>query len=340
MRKSLAPDASRDLLRELAALLIAIGVAMWVLRTGSAAGAFASFVILGIPAMVVLWMGLSGSRSESATRPWQSLFLTVGVILTVLALRQLANWLGEPGDASNGINVFWSFGLGAVVSACAARRAGVRFLILFACLLSAVALAGFLDAVFDGGIAESFGAFRGLMLLYSLVLAGIGVVLWRAPDRSDRRVESEFEEVASDLPLRHASEAFTAATAVAVFAGGYGITSALGLIPTVAGVDSAGSGIVWELALLLVGLVAVIAGVGIGARGLTWAGAAGLILFFYVVGLDVPSGERRPDAFGVWPALLIVVGSVFLAASFFPESSLGKAPRRLIQRLRERGRAD
>jgi hypothetical protein len=340
VRKSLAPDTSRDLLRELAALLIAIGAAMWVLRTGSAAGAFASFVILGIPAIVVLRMGWSGATSESPTRPWQSLFLTVGVILTVLALRQLANWLGEPGDASNGINVFWSFGLGAVVSAYAARRAGVRFLILFACLLSAVALAGFLDAVLEGGIAENFGTFRGLMFLYSLLLAGIGVVLWRAPDPSRKRVETELEESSADLPLREAAEAFTAATAVAVFACGYGITSALGLIPTIAGVDSAGSGIVWELALLLVGIVAVVGGAGIGSRGLTWAGAVGLILFFYVVGLDVHSGERRPDAFGVWPALLIVVGSIFLIASLFPESSLGNAPKRLVDRLRGRGRTD
>jgi hypothetical protein len=340
VRKSLAPDASRDLLREVAALLISLGVAMWVLRTGAAAGAFASLVILGIPAALMLWMGWSGSPSESATRPWQAVYLSVGVILTVLASRQLANWLGEPGDASNGINVFWSFGLGAVISAFAARRAGVRFLILFACLLSAVALAGFLDAALDGGIAENFGVFRALMLLYSLCLAGIGVVILRARDRSERGVETAFDESVSDRPLRNASEAFTAATVVAVFACGYGITSALGLIPTIAGVDSAGSGIVWEVALLLIGIVAVVTGVSIGSRGLTWAGAVGLILFFYVVGLDIHSGERRPDAFGVWPAVLIVAGSISLIASLFPESSLGNVPKRLVERLRGRGRTD
>jgi len=340
VRKSLAPDDSRDLLRELAALLIALGAAMWVLRTGAAAGAFASFCILAIPACLLLWMALSDFPSQKTTRPWQAVDATVGIVLAVLALRQLANWLGEPGDASNGINIFWTFSLGAAIAAWSARKAGVRFQILLACLLSAIALAGLLNVILSGGVVGSFGVFRGLMFIYALVLAGIGVRIWRSDQASEvRSVSSELTDPEAGRSLRNASEVFTSAAVVAVFACGYGITSALGLIPTIADIDSAGSGIIWEVLLLLVGVVSVVAGAGIGSRGLTWAGGIGLILFFFIVGADVHSGQRRPDAFGVWPAVLLGLGVGFLIVSLVPESSLGRAPKRLVERLRSGGRS-
>ena len=339
MRKSLAPDDTRDLLREFAALLIALGAAMWVLRTGAAAGAFASFCILAIPAVLLLWMALSNFPSSRTTRPWQAVVSTVGVVLAVLALRQLANWLGEPGDASNGINIFWTFALGAVIAAWSARKAGVRFQILLSCLLSAVAVAGILNVILSGGVVGSFGVFRGLMLIYSLLLAGLGVILWRSPDAArGRSVTSELSDPESGRALRSATEAFTGAAVVAIFACGYGITSALGLIPTIANIDSAGSSIFWEVLLLLAGVLSVVAGAAIGSRGLTWVGGIGLILFFFIVGADVHSGQRRPDAFGVWPAVLLALGVTFLVVSLVPESSLGNGPRRLIERLRSGGR--
>lgn len=334
-RSPAAPDDTRDLLRELAALLIALGAAMWVFRTGSSAGAFASFCILAVPAALLLRLTLKGFPSARSTRPWQAVVATVVAILSILALRQLANWLGEPGDAGNGINVFWTFGVGAALALYLAKKTGVRFLVFFACIVSAVGLAGFLDASLSGGIAESFGLFRGLMFLYALLLAGAGIAVWRKGAASvGRSVESEFEDAPATRSARRSTEVLTASAAIAVFACGYGITSALGLIPTIAGVDSAGSGAIWEILLLGVGLVAVIAGTQIAARGLTWAGGIGLVLFFYIVGLDIHSGERRPDSFGVWPAVLLVVGSVALVASLLPEASLGSVPKQIVERLR------
>ena len=339
MRKALvAPDETRDLLRELAAILLALGAAMWVFRSGAAAGAFASFCILAVPAAILLKLTLAGFPSAKTTRPWQAVVSTVVVALSVLALRQLANWFGEPGDASNGINIFWTFGLGALLAVYLSRRTGVRFMILLAALLSAVGFAGFLDAVLSGGIAESFGLFRGLMFIYAVVLAGTGVFVWREARPVMRSVASEFEDPAQTRPLRRGSEVFTGAAAVAVFACGYGITSALGLIPTIAGVDSAGSSLIWELLLLGVSSISVVVGARLGARGLTWVGGLGLVLFFYIVGLDIHSGERRPDAFGVWPAVLLGMGALLLIFSLLPESSLGRVPARIAGRLRSGSR--
>ena len=335
MRKSLfAPDETRDLLREIAALLIALGAAMWVFRSGSAAGSFASFCILAVPTAILLKVTLAGFPSARSTRPWQAVVATVVVVLFILALRQLANWFGEPGDASNGINVFWNFGFGAVLAVYLSRRTGVRFLLLFASLLSAVAFAGFLDAILSGGIAESFGLFRGLMFIYAVTLAAIAILVWRADRPGMRSVESEFEDPPTVRQMHRGVEIATGAAAVAAFACGYGITSALGLIPTIAGVDSAGSGIIWELLLLGVGLISVITGARLGARGLTWVGGISLVLFFYIVGLDIHSGERRPDAFGVWPAVLLAIGALLLIVSLLPESSLGRVPERITRRLR------
>lgn len=333
-----ATDDTRDLLREVAAILIGLGAAMWVFRTGAAAGAFASFCILAVASGPLLWMSLSRFPTSRSTTPWQGVVSTVGILLALLALRQLANWFGEPGDASNGINIFWAFGLSACLCVWSVRRSGIRFQLLLACLLAAVSFAGFLDAVLSDGIAENFGLFRGLMLALAIVIAGVGVSVLRSRGVGNRSVESATADQRDDRVLRQASEVFTGATVIAVFACGYGISSALGLIPTIAGVDSAGSGVVWEVPLLLVGVASVASGAAIGSRGLTWAGAVGLILFFYIIGLDIHSGERRRDSFGVWPALLLALGILFLGVSLVPESSLKGSFEGLTNRLRSGGR--
>ena len=338
MSTRLETDETRDLLREIAAVLIGLGASMWVLRTGSAAGAFASFCILAIPAALLLRMSLSKFPSERSAAPWQAVVSTVGLLLLVLSLRQLANWFGEPGDAANGINVFWVFGLGALVALRVARMSGARFQILLSCRLAGVSLAGFLDAVLDDGIAANFGVFRGSMFIFSLLLAGLGVVVLRSRGVGQRSIASATPDPDRQRVSREASEVFCGAASIAVFACGYGITSALGLIPTIAGVDSAGSGVVWEVLLLLTGIAAVAAGSEIGSRGLTWVGGIGLILFFYVVGLDVHSGERRPDSFGVWPALLLAVGAIFLLVSLSPQATRGRVFAKITSVTRSRAR--
>lgn len=327
---------SRDLLRESAALLLAVGAALWVERTGAAAGAFLSFLILAVPASVLTWLAFTPGGRVSSVPPWRAVQVTVATVLWVLALRQLANWLGDPGDADNGVNVFWTFALVSVFAAYAARRLGVRFLLLAASLLSALALAGLLNALLDEGIESNFGAFRAVMFVYALLLAGAGVRLWRSGVSSGPSVASELDQRNDHRALRDGAELLTAASLVAVVISGYGLTSALGLIPTLADVGTAGSNLFWELLLLAVGISSVVAGVGIGSRGLAWVGAVGLAIFFWLIAADVHSVERRPDAFGVWPAVLLGVGLVFLVASLVPQSSIRRAFRTSGRRVRSR----
>jgi len=325
MRAASSGEDSRELLREVATLLLAAGASVWVLLEGSALGSFAALCILGLPAAIFLRAGLASPAAGRGSRPSQAVSTVVGLSLTLLALREFVDWVGSSGDASNGINVFWTFGVVAALAAFAALERGIRFCLLFASLAATVSFSGLCQAVLPGGIEAHYGAYRALLLAWALVLASLATGLARGAGQRAVRGEPVRAVESATSPggnpsLWQASELLTAAGLSAVLAGSLGILSAVEVFRLELGLESARSSVGWELVLLVAAIALIATGARLGVRGPTWAGALGLILFTILVGFDIGGSPPQRGEFGAWPLVLVLLGAIGLVAASVPEA--------------------
>lgn len=338
MRAAPSGEDSRELLREVSTLLLAAGAAVWVLREGGDLGSFAALCILGIPAAVFLRAGLAPLTRGRGPSPSQAVSVVVGLSLAILALREFVEWVGSPGDASHGINVFWTFGAVAGLAAFVGLRRGIRFGLLFAGIAATVSFSGLVQAVLSDGIEAHYGIYRALLLAWSILLAACATGLARGAGR--RGVAAGVESATSpggNPSLWQASELLTASGLSAVLAGGLGILSSVEVFRLELGLESARSSVGWELILLLAAIALIVVGARLGVRGPTWVGALGLALFIVVVGYDIAGNPSDRGVFGVWPWVLLVLGAIGLVAAAVPESSrpVGLVRRRLDPRRRK-----
>lgn len=325
MRAVSSGEDSRDLLREVATLLLAAGAAVWVLREGSALGSFAALCILGLPGAIFLRSGLASPPPERGSRPSQAVSTVVGLSLMLLALREFVDWVGSSGDASNGINVFWTFGVVAALAAFAGLERGIRFCLLFAGLAATVSFSGLCQVVLPDGIEAHYGAYRALLLAWALALAALATGLARGAGQRAVRGEPVRAVESATSPggnpsLWQASELLTAAGLSAVLAGGLGILSSVEVFRLELGLESARSSAGWELILLIAAIALIAAGARLGVRGPTWAGALGLVLFTVLVGFDIAGSPPQRGQFGVWPLVLLLLGAIGLVAASVPEA--------------------
>jgi hypothetical protein len=332
MRELLAPDDTRDVLRNLGGLLLGIGALMLFLRKDEEWGSFADFLVYAIPA-VVLYGGAIASRFEiDRLRPWQAVLSVFGLFFVPLALGEFVDLIGDEGDSGNDLNIFWIFGVTAALGAFAALRAGIRFQLLAAAIAGLVSWMALWSKILDG-LGDDLGVTRGLFGIYAIIMLVLAVVVWRADGRA---TETDTAVREGDVGLLRFSELFTAAGIAAVIAAGLGITSAATLTPLPIDIPTFEAGIIWDTLLLLISLGLIVVGSWIGVRGPVYVGAIGLALFLFIAGLDLDDESPDPTKVAGWPLILLVVGGLALAASLVKDVTLGDAPRRRLESLRGR----
>lgn len=335
MKELLAPDDTRDALRKYGGLLLGLGVFMLIFRRMEESGDFLNFVLYAVMA-VYLYGALFTDRYTDGVRPWAAVHSVFGLIFIPFALSELVNLIGDPGDAGKALNVVWIFGAAAAFAFYAGVVKGVRFHILAGSIFTIIAWSALWDKLLgDEGIAGHFGTYRGLLGILAILLLAGALYLWRRQD--DTRVTGTGVDDGGDQGLWKASELITGAGISAVIACALGITSVLQFAgPLGFGeVSVVETGQVWDILLLVVSLGLVGLGSTIGTRGPAYVGAIGLLLFLFIVGLDLNEDSPQPDKVGLWPIILLIVGGAFIAISAIKEASLGDEPKKFVGSLKK-----
>jgi hypothetical protein len=335
MRDLLAPDDTRDVLRKYGGLLLGLGVLMLVLRRDEADPNFLDFILYAAMAALLYGQGTFSDRFTGGVRPWQAVFSVFGLLFVPLALGELVNLIGNEGDSGKALNVFWIFAVTAALGFYAGAVKGIRFQLLAGALATIVSWSALWEKLLgDEGIAGNFGIYRGLLGILSIMLLVGALYLWRQDD--DAHVTGTGVDDGGDAGLWKASELLTGAGIAAVIACSLGISSItqafgpLGLFEfTVVQTSNT-----WDILLLLISLGLVGLGVTIGTRGPVYVGAIGLLLFLFIVGLDLNDESPEPNKVGIWPIILLIAGGLFLALSSAREASLGDQPKQTLDRLR------
>ncbi len=336
MNEPLAPDDTRDTLREIGGILIGLAAAMIFIRKNTGPGhwaAFPMFLNLAIPA-VLLYGAVLTRPQTGALRPWQVVHSVFGLIFVPLALLQLIDVLG--GTPGTSLNIFWIFGVTAALAAYAGAVIGVRVQLLLASIAAIISWSALWNKLLSSGINSHFGVYRGLLGILAIGLLAAGLYVWRTNPGGDVVAETATAP-SGDLGLWKASELLTGAGIAAVIACGLGITSLVRLNPLATaqftGIHTTG---LWDLLLLLVSLGLVVIAGQIGVRGPAYIGGIGLLLFVVIAGSDLNNTPPHPFKFGAWPWVLLILGLVGLGLSTRPEASLGDQPRRFVENLRRR----
>lgn len=335
MKDLLAPDDTRDALRKQGGLLLGLGVLMLILRKEDDFSEFVTFLLYAAMA-VYLYGAVFTTQFTGGARPWSAVHSVFGLLFVPLALTSLVDWIGDPGDSGNALNVFWIFGITAGLAFYAGAVKGIRFHLFAGAIAAIVSWSALWDKLLgDEGIAGHFGTYRGLLGILSIILLAAGLYLWRTGD--DSKVEGTGVEPAGDQGLWKASELLTGAGVSAVLACGLGISSlasATFLGPFGGEFTVVQTAQVWDVLLLLISLGLIGLGSLIGVRGPGYVGAIGLFLFLFIVGLDLNDDSPDPGNLGIWPIILLVGGGLLIGLSGLKEASLGDRPRKFLQSLR------
>jgi hypothetical protein len=341
MSDYLAPDDTRDALRKLGGLLLGVGFLMWYLRKqGALQGELVLFLIVAAPGAFLYCLGTFTEGETGGLRSWQTVYSVFGLIFVPLALSRFVDMVGSPGDSGQALNVFWIFAVTAALALYAGIAAGVRVQLLLASIALIVSWSALWDKILSGGISDHYGVYRGLLGILAIGLLTGAVYLWRE-DPGPERGAATATGLTGEPGLWKASELLTGAGIAAVLACSLGLGSAISLSFGAAGIpidlNVPGTSLLWDILLLLVSLGLVGVGSLIGLRGPVYVGSIGLLLFLFIAGSDLDEGtSARPNDFGLWPLVLMVLGALGVLLSGVREASQGDRPRELIEKLRGR----
>jgi hypothetical protein len=341
MNEYLRPDDTRDSLREIGGLLIALAAAMIYIRKGPFLtvnpdqwATFPMFLVVAIPA-VYLYGGIFTRPQTGELRPWQAVHSVVGLIFVPFALAQFVDLIG--GNPNAPLNVFWIFAVTAGLAFYAGSRAGVRVQFLLGSIAVIISWTALWDKILSGGIGAHWGVYRGLLGILAIGLLAGALYVWRTNPGGDD-VGASATAPSGDLGLWKASELVTGAGIAAVIACSLGITAIGNLNPLSGSTPPIQTSNFWDILLLLVSLGLVAIGSQIGTRGPVYIGGIGLALFLVIAGLDLNSSEPHPFKFGTWPWVLLILGVIGIGLSLTREASLGEQPRRFLDNLRRPNR--
>ena len=340
MSDLLTPDDTRDALRKLGGLLLGIGFLLWEIRVNDGLSDFVQFLLFAVPAAFLYGFGVFTIKETGGLRSWQVVYAIFGLLLIPFALDQFVQMVG--GSSSN-LNTFWIWGVTAALAGYAGVVVGVRWALLFGTIALVISWSALWDKIV--GLGDDIGVYRGLLGILSIALLAGAVFLWRENPGEDEGADTA-ADVTGDRGLWKGSELLTGAGIAAVLACSLGVAAplnqlgdAFGPLGVPAGAISApGTSLLWDALLLVVSLGLLAIGSRIGVRGPVYVGGIGVLIFLYLVGLDVDDDLEsfQQQEIGVWPIVVLVLGAVAIGLSFVKESSQGDRPSELVRKIRGR----
>ncbi len=322
-----APDEGRDGLRTLAGLLLGLGFFMAFARKSGGLGGgwsdWALFITLLIITVFLYGLGLVGRLITPTARPWQSVYVVFGILLLPFMLFQFIQAVG--GDATADLNVFWVLLVTAAAAAFAALVADVRYSLLLASISVIIGLSALWDKILSNGLFTHYGIYRGLLVIYGLLLLAGAFAVYRF-DPFARLRPGGTGASEPDRWLR-AQDVVTGAAIAAVAAGAITFTAFFAQASVFA-VRVASPSLLWDIELLVASLLAVIWGSRVGVRGPTYVGAIGLLIFLIDVGSEVGVDVPASTIVG-WPLILALVGAGLFVISLIASVETPDAEARL-----------
>jgi hypothetical protein len=300
VRELLRPPPHRGPLIAAGAVVFATGVALFELRLLQELSDVVHFLALGLPAGLILALGLQAPNEEGRPPAYQSVLLVTGLLLLFPALLRLADVLGaeNPDDFPAG-ELTWTLAVLAGVSLYASIRRNSAVCLLLAAIAGVGALLAGWEWVFAPG---TFTAARWLLLLSAgaLVMAALAL-------RDSAPRQSEVLIDAGGLAI--------------LFIGLQGLAAALLFGGEVAGVDT-GTTLpdFWELIVFGAGVGLIAFGALDRSPGPAWLGLTNLVVFIAAVGFNAD------ETLYFWPLALLLVGAVMLGAGLRPRQPLPPEP--------------
>ena len=308
VRKLQSQDDSRtEALRALGGLLLGIGALVLIVRKSSFPGAWDDFPLLLawlVPALVLYAGGITAARASTEPKLWHSVWVVFGILFVYGTLLQFLTLVD--GDTSSALNTVWTLCVVAAAGAGAALFARVRFGWLVAGIALAIAWLALWDEILANGIGDDAGTFRGLCMIATLLLVGLA---WFIESRGRQGSE--------------AAELVTAAGLIFIFGAGFvGLSDISSLVvpagvPSTAGVPTSGGigpSLFWDVVLLGGSILLVAAGGLTSVRGPVYVGAAGILTFVVLVGVDLDDDTPAGKIVG-WPLILLLAAALAIAAS-------------------------
>jgi hypothetical protein len=295
----LRPPPHRGPLIAAGAVVLATGLALTELRLSGELAVGVHFLILAVPAALVLALGLQAPTEDGRPPAYQSVLLVTGLLLLFFALLRLADLLGADysDDVFDGAFTWVGTAVAAVAAWASVRRRSAICL-LIAAIAAAVAVLSTWDWIFNPG---TFGASRWLLLVIAIALV-LGSLRLRAP------------------APRHA-EMLVAGAALAILT--------VGLQAVLQGVifQTLDFGVepepplpaFWETVLLAAGCGLIAAGAFDRSPGPAWLGVATLATFLAVTWV----GESTLQW---WPSVLLLLGGGAMIAGLRPREELPPEP--------------
>jgi hypothetical protein len=291
----LRPPPHRGPLIAAGAVVLAVGVALTELRLVDELAVGVHFLILAVPAAVILALGIQAPNEDGTPPAYQSALLVTGLLLLYGALLRLADLLGADlaQDVWDGATT-WTSAVLALAALWVSLRRRSAVCVLIAAIAAMIALLSAWDWIFNPG---TFTASRWLLLVSAAaaVLAGLAL--------------------RERLP-RHA-ELLIVSAGLAILA--IGLQSLLVGVFQAFGPPENVLPAFWELVLLVAGCGAVAFGAVDRSPGPAWLGVAILATFVTATTL----GE---ETLQWWPTLLLVLGAGAMAVGLRPREELPPEP--------------
>jgi hypothetical protein len=322
-----APDEGRDALRTLAGLLLGLGFFMaWARKSGGLGngwGDWGLFFTLLIITVFLYGVGIVGRLSTPTARGWQSVYIVFGILLIPFMLFQFVEAVG--GNSTSDLNSFWVLLVTAGAGVFAALVADVRYALLLASIAVIFSLSTLWDKILSNGLIAHYGIYRGLLVIYGLLLLVGAFAVYRFDPLARLRPGGPASEPERWL---RAQDIVTGAAIAGVAAGAITVSAFFAQASSLFAPPVASPSLLWDLELLVASLLAVIWGARFAVRGPTYVGAIGLFIFVIDVGSEV--GIDVPDSTIVgWPLILALVGAALFLASLAPNVTTPDAEAKL-----------
>jgi hypothetical protein len=295
VRELLRPPPHRGPLIAAGAVVLATGLILFELRFLNELADVVHFLALGIPAGVILALGLQAPNEDGRPPAYQSVLLVTGLLLLEPALLRLADVLGaeNPEDFPAG-ELTWTLAVVTGLALYAAIKRKSAICLLLAAIAGVGTLLSGWEWIFVPG---TFTASRWLLLISAAALVMGGLALReRAPRQSELLIDA-------------------AGLAILVI-GGQGVLTAL--LDEFAFASALPD--FWELVVFGAGVGLLAFGALDRSPGPAWLGFANLGVFILAAGTDSEA------TLYFWPLALLLIGALMLGAGLRPREPLPPEP--------------